>query len=51
MHTTTKYFMLRYFCPPGDFKVKVKYHSDSTPADLKLPFKGQGHGQKCKKMA
>ena len=24
MHTITKSFTLRYFCPPGDFKVKVK---------------------------
>ena len=24
MHITTKSFILRYFCPPGDFKVRLK---------------------------
>ena len=29
---------------------KVQYHSDNPPTGLKLPSKGQGQGQKCKKM-
>ena len=30
---------------------KVQYHSDDPHVDLKWPFKGQGQGQKCKKIA
>ena len=29
----------------------VRYRSDNTPVDLKEPFKGQGQGQSCNKMA
>ena len=45
-----KYYFYRIKLFHLNMCCKVHFHSDNPPADLKLTFKGQGQGQKCKKM-